>query len=234
MNLLTPSRLTFIGALLFLPGIYFTLRFLSGFFRMVYRKFRKHRPYLKGSASDYLWFAVGSLVVTVAGALLLAGSILQSGLQEFQGTKVIGTVLAESPSQGRIRLTLDLGETHPTRRRMEVDLPGVRWALEGEYLHWQGAPRWLGFMDGHRVTAALGSNQESGDPYRPGDSRALVAGPYAPWYLVHQHQTMAPMARTALRISPWLAARGDTYQLMVTDAGYVLVSGGKETEEKGP
>jgi hypothetical protein len=42
------------------------------------------------------------------------------------------------------------------------------------------------------------------------------------------------MARTALRTSPWLAAQGDTYQLMVTDAGYVLVSGGKETEEKTP
>jgi len=234
MILLTPSRLTFIGALLFLPGIYFTLRFFSGFLRLVYRKLRKNRPYLKGSASDYLWFALGSLAVTLAGSLLVAGSILQSGLQEFQGTRVIGTVLAESPSEGRIHLTLDLGETHPTRRRMEVDLPGVRWALEGEYLHWQGAPGWLGFADGHRVTAALGSAQATGDPDRPGDSRAPVAGTYAPWYLVHQHSAWVPMARTALRTSPWLAAQGETYQLMVTDAGYVLVSGGKETEEKTP
>ena len=63
MILLSPSRLTLFGALLFLPGFYFTVRFFSGFLRMLYRKLRKNRPYLKGSASDYLWFAVGSFAL---------------------------------------------------------------------------------------------------------------------------------------------------------------------------
>ncbi|MCI0409189.1 MAG: hypothetical protein L0191_11625, partial [Acidobacteria bacterium] len=126
------------------------------------------------------------------------------------------------------------GETHPARSKMEADLPGVRWALEGEYLQWQGAPRWLGFADGHRVSAALGSARESGDPDRPEDSRAHVAGIYAPWFLIHRHPAWAPMARTALRRSPWLSADGSTYELMVTDAGYVLVSGEKQSDEKRP
>jgi hypothetical protein len=234
MTLLSPSRLTLFGALLFLPGFYFTVRFFSGFLRMLYRKLRKNRPYLKGSASDYLWFAVGSLAATVVGALLLAGSALQSGLQPFEGTKVIGTVRADSPSEGRIHLTLDLGETHPVRGRMETNLPGVRWALEGEYLQWHGTPSWLGFTDGHRVTAVLGSARDSGEPDRPEDSRAIVAGTYAPWYLVSRHPAWAPMARTALRKSPWLSADGGTYELVVTDAGYVLVSGGKQTGETTP
>jgi hypothetical protein len=234
MILLTPSRLTFFGALLFLPGVYFTLRFFSGFLRMLYRKLRKNRPYLKGSASDYLWFALGSFAVTLAGALLLAGSVVQSGLQAFEGTRVIGTVRAESPSKGRIHLTLDLGETHPAPGRLEADLPGARWALEGEYLEWHGAPRWLGFADGHRVTAVLGSARESGEPDRPADSRALVAGTYAPWYLIHRHPGWARMARTSLRRSPWLSADGSTYELVVTDAGYVLVSGGEPMERKSP
>jgi len=234
MTLLSPSRLTFVGVLLCFPGAYFSLRFFSGFLRMLYRKFHKHRAYLKGSASDYLWFALGSLAATAAGALLLAGSVLQSGLQPFQGTRVIGKVRAESPSEGRIHLTFDLGETHPTRGRMEADLPGVRWALEGEYLHWKGAPGWLGFSDGHRVTAALGTTKNSGEPDRPEDSRAIVAGTYGPWYLVHQHPAWAPMAKTSIQRSPWLAADGSTYELVVTDAGYVLVSGGNKTGETTP
>jgi hypothetical protein len=234
MIMLSPSRLTFVGAFLFLPGLYFTIRFFSGFARLLYRKLRKNRPYLKGSASDYLWFAVGSLVVTLMGALLLAGSALQSGLQTFAGTKVIGSVRAESPSEGRIHLTLDLGETHPGHGSMEADLPGVRWALEGEYLQWREAPLWLGFTDGHRVTAALGSSRESGEVDRPEDSRAIVAGTYAPWYLIHRHPAWAPMARTFLRKSPWLAADGGTYELVVTDAGYILVSGGKKRGDETP
>ena len=228
-----PSRLTLFGALLFLPGVYFTLRFFSGFVRVLYRKLRKSRPYLKGSASDYLWFALGSFAVTLAGAVLLAGSIIQNGLQAFEGTRVVGTVRAESPSQGRIHLTLDFGETHPSPGRLEVDLAGARWALEGEYLQWHGAPGWLGFQDGHRVTAVLGTAQGSGAPDRPEDTRALVAGTYAPWYLVHRHPAWARMAQTSLRRSPWLSADGSTYQLIVTDAGYVLVSGGEQTEGKG-
>jgi hypothetical protein len=234
MILLTPSRLTLFGALLFLPGVYFTLRFFSGFVRMLYRKLRKNRPYLKGSASDYLWFALGSLAVTLAGALLLAGSAIQSGLQAFEGTRVIGTVRAESPSEGRIHLTLDLGQTHPSPGKLEAELAGARWALEGEYLQWRGAPRWLGFQNGHRVTAVLGSARESGAPDRPEDNRALVAGTYAPWYLIHRHPAWAPMAQTSLRRSPWLSADGSTYELVVTGAGYVLVSGGEQTEQKGP
>ena len=58
MTTLLPGRLSLIGALLLCAGLYFTIRFSSGCVRMLYRKFRKGRSYLKGSASDYAWFAL--------------------------------------------------------------------------------------------------------------------------------------------------------------------------------
>ena len=225
MPSLVLSRLTVVGFLLLLPGLYFTIRFSSGCLRMLVRKFWPGRPYLKGSASDYFWFAAGSAAVTLGGVLLLGASILQSGMQPYEATREIGTVRAEAPSMGRIRLTLQLGGTHPGQRILQADLPGSRWALEGEYLQWRGVPRWLGFSDGHRVAAALGTAQPAGAPDRLEDSRSLVAGVYSPWLLAHHHPAWIPLVRTSLRRSPWLVADGSTYKVLVTDAGYVLVAG---------
>jgi hypothetical protein len=81
------------------------------------------------------------------------------------------------------------------------------------------------------VTAALGSARDSGEPDRQEDSRAIVAGTYAPWYLVHRHPAWAPMAKTRCK-GPGLR-RTAPPELMVTDAGYVLVSG-KEDGETTP
>ena len=223
MTLLPLTRLTVLGAFLFIPGAYFAARFSSGFVRMVYRKFRRGRAYLKGSANDYFWFAVVSTVGALSGAALLAGSSLQSGLQPFEGTREVGTILAESPEPGRIRLVLELGGTHPGPGRVEVDLPGLRWALEGEFLRWRGAPRWVGFTDGHRVAAALGCSRDSGPPDGPADARTGVAGAYAAWRLAHRHPRWVPPVETALRRTPWLPADGGIYTLLVTEAGYVLV-----------
>ena len=224
MTSLALSRLTLLGFLLMLPGLYFTLRFSSGCLRMLYRKLRGGRPYLKGSASDYFWFAAASAAVTLAGGLLLGASVLQSGMQSFEATREVGTIRAEPLPQGRIRLTFEMGATHPGQEVLQADLPGARWALEGEYLQWRGVPRWLGFSDGHRVVTALGSAQSAGAPDRMEDSRSVVAGSYAPWYLVHRHPAWLPLARTSLRRSPWLVPDGSLYHLMVTDAGYVLVA----------
>jgi len=222
------SRLTVIGALLLLPGLYYTLRFSSGFLRMLYRKVRKGRAYLKGSATDYLVFALASLGVTLAGGVLLSASALQGGLQAYEGTKEIGTVRAESPEVGRIHLAFDLGITHPLPQRLEADLQGSRWALEGEFLRWRGVPRWLGFANAHRVEAALGSNVETGEPDRPADHRAPVAGSYGPWYLAREHPRWVPVASAVAQRTPWLPAEGSSFKIFATDAGYVLVEEGGE------
>jgi len=231
MTALPFSRLTIIGFLLFAPGLYYTLRFTSGFFRMVYRKFRKGRPYLQGSALDYFWFAVASFAATMVGAVLLAASLLQGGLQPYEGTREVGIVQALAPEKGRIRLTLDLGMTHPVRQQMEADLPGARWALEGEFLRWRSVPRWLGFTDGHRVEAALGSDTDSGAPDRPEKARALIAGAYAPWYLARRHPRWVPVAQTTVRRTPRLPAEGHTFKIIVTDVRYVMVEKVQEANE---
>lgn len=222
MTALPLSRLTLLGFLLALPALYFALRFTAGFLRMLTRKFRKGHAYLQGSATDYLSFALASWTVALAGTALLAAAVLQGGLQTYQGTREVGTVRAETLEPGRLHISLDLGETHPGHGKIEADLPGARWALEGEFLRWSAAPRWLGFESGHRVESVLGSGHDSGPPEREADSRTLVAGVYGPWFLAHRHPRWAPLARTALRRTPWLKADGGLFKLFVTDQGYVL------------
>lgn len=226
-TVLPMSRLSVIGALLFLPGLYYTLRFSSGYLRMLYRKFRKGRAYLQGSATDYLVFALGSLGVTLLGGFLLAAAVLQGGLQAYEGTVEIGSVRAESREGGRMHLTFDLADPHFVRQRLEADLQGSRWALQGEFLRWRGVPRWLGFASAHRVEAALASEQTTGSPDRPEDHRTPVTGTYGPWYLTSRHPRWAPMASVHSLRTPWLAAEGATFKIVATDEGYVLV------EERG-
>ncbi|HEU5182691.1 MAG TPA: hypothetical protein VFW45_18030 [Candidatus Polarisedimenticolia bacterium] len=223
MTVLPASRLTLFGFLLALPALYYALRFSSGFLRMLSRKFRKGRAYLQGSATDYALFAVGSWVAAGCGILLLAASTLQGGLQPYEGTREIGSIRAEAKEPGRMRLTLDLGETHPGHGKSEVDLVGARWALEGEFLDWRAVPRWLGFESGHRVESVLATSQSSGLPERDAESRAPVAGAYAPWYLAFRHPGWVPLTRTAMRRTPWMSADGGLFKIFVTDQGYVLV-----------
>jgi hypothetical protein len=220
----TPGRLTWIGALLFFPGLYFTLRFASGGLRMIYRKLSKRKAYLKGTASDYFWFASACLVVTLVGVLLLAAATVQSGMQPFEGAQKIGTVRVASSQNGRIHLILDVGEAHPGRSQVESDLPGVRWALQGEFVRWKWGPRALGFADGHRVEAILGSFSDTGDPQRPEESRALVAGAHSPWVFVNRHPSWVPALRTSVLRTPWMSSSEGIYDLIVTDQGYVLVA----------
>jgi hypothetical protein len=234
MTVLPLSRLSVVGALLFLPGLYYTLRFFSGCLRMLYRKFRKGRAYLKGSATDYLVFALGSLCITLAGGFLLAASVLQGGLQAYDGTVEIGSVRAESREGGRMHLTFDLTEAHPVRQRLEADLQGARWALQGEFLRWRGVPRWLGFASAHRVEAALASNQAMGSPDRPEDHRTPVAGTYEPWYLTSRHPRWVPMAAVQSLRTPWLAAEGATFKIVATDEGYVLVEERERDRKDAP
>ena len=223
MTVLPASRLTFLGFMVALPALYYALRFSSGCLRMLSRKFRKGRAYLQGSATDYALFAAVSWIAALAGILLLAASTLQGGLQSYQGTREIGSVRAETKEPGRMRLTLDLGETHPGLGKAEVDLVGARWALEGEFLDWRAAPRWLGFESGHRVESVLATSRSSGPPERDAESRAPVAGAYAPWHLAFKHPRWAPLTRTTLRRTPWMSAEGGLFKIFVTDQGYVLV-----------
>ena len=84
------TRLTLLGFLLLVPGLYYFLRFSSGFLRVLFRKFRRGKPYLKGSASDYLLFALGCFLAALAGAGLLAASALQGGFQRVAAPREVG------------------------------------------------------------------------------------------------------------------------------------------------
>jgi hypothetical protein len=232
MIVLPPTRLTFFGVLILLPALYYALRFSSGFVRMLYRKLRKGRAYLQGSATDYACFAAGSWVAVLIGMVLLTAASLQGGMQVYRGTQEIGSIRAETREPGRMHLSLDLGETHPRHGRSEVDLVGARWALEGEFLDWRGAPRWVGFESGHRVETVLATRTPSGSAEGKADSQAPVAGTYAPWYLALRHPRWAPLTRTALRRTPWMRADGSVFKLFVTDQGYVLVE--KERSGQAP
>ena len=68
MTLPPAGRLTLLALLLLVPGLYYFLRFGSGFLRVLSRKFRRGKPYLKGSASDYFLFTLGCLAAAFLGA----------------------------------------------------------------------------------------------------------------------------------------------------------------------
>ena len=230
MSQLPLTRLTLLGLLLLVPGLYFLLRFGSGFLRVITRKFRRGKPYLRGSASDYLLFASGCFLISALGALLLAASMLQAGFQGATAPRMIGTVRAESSQASRIRLTFEMEPDYPPPRILSTDVAGVRWALEGESLRWRFGPRWLGFRDGHRIEAALGSSSAAGAPDRAPDSRAIVSGAYSLSYLARRHPSWFPLVDIEARRTPWLPAEGGSFRIFAGEAGYVLL---EEREERG-
>lgn len=229
MTGLSLTRLTILGFLLLVPGLYYFLRFISGFFWVLSRKFRRGKPYLKGSASDYLLFALGCFLAALAGAGLLAASALQGGFQRVAAPREVGAVRAETLQAGRIRLTFEMKEDYPGARSLSADVVGVRWALEGEWLRWRVGPRWLGFHAGHRIESALGSSLASGPPERESDSLSDVSGTPALSSLARRHSRWLPVVEIGSRRTPWMPAEGKSYRIFAGRAGYVLL----EKEEKG-
>ena len=229
MTGLALTRLTLLGFLLLVPGLYYFIRFSSGFLRVLFRKFRRGKPYLKGSASDYFLFALGCFLAALAGAGLLAASALQGGFQRVAAPREVGAVKAEPLQAGRIRLTFEMKEDYPGPRSLSADVAGVRWALEGEYLRWRVGPRWLGFHAGHRIESALGSALASGPPEREADSRGAVSGTPALSYLARRHPRWFPVVEIGSRRTPWMPAEGKSYRIFAGRAGYVLL---EEKEEK--
>ena len=228
MTGLLVTRLTIIGFLLLVPGLYYFLRFSSGFVRVLSRKFRRGKPYLKGSASDYFLFAMGCLLAALAGGYLLAASALQGGFQPADAPREVGTVKAETLQPGRIRLTFEMGADYPSPRNITADIAGERWALEGEYLRWRAGPRWLGFHSGHRIESVLGSATASGPPEREADSRGGVSGTTGLAYLALRHSRWLPMIEMGSRRTPWMPAEGTLYRIFAGRAGYVLTEQAEE------
>jgi len=227
------TRLTLLGFLLLVPGLYYFLRFSSGFLRVLFRKFRRGKPYLKGSAPDYFLFALVCLLAALAGAGLLAASALQGGFQRVAAPREVGAVKAETLQAGRIRLTFEMKEDYPGPGSLSAEVAGVRWALEGECLRWRVGPRWLGFRDGHRIESALGSSLASGPPEREADSRALVSGTTALSYLARRHSRWLPAVEIGTRRTPWMPADGKRYRIFVGWAGYVLLEEKEKNSRAG-
>ncbi|HEV8336088.1 MAG TPA: hypothetical protein VGR67_06730 [Candidatus Polarisedimenticolia bacterium] len=229
MNLPPLGRLTVIGLALAVPTFYYAIRFGSGSLRMLSRKFRRGKPYLKGSASDYFLFALGCSAIALLGTALLVASALQGGFQRARGPREMGKVRVEASQPGRIRLKFEMKEDYPGARSLEADLPGARWSLAGESLRWRVGPHWLGFYPGHRIESALGTSAASGSQDRPADSRASVSGTFALSYLARRHPFWFPIAEVAERRTPWMPAEGKTYRIFAGGAGYVLL---EEREDK--
>jgi len=233
MNGLPAARLTIIGFLLLVPGLYYFLRFSSGFIRVLSRKFRRGKPYLKGSASDYFLFAMGCLVAVLIGAYLLTASALQGGFQPADAPREVGIVKAETLQPGRIRLTFEMTAGYPSPRNISADIAGERWALEGEYLRWRVGARWLGFHSGHRIESVLGSATASGPPEREADSRGGVSGTPGLAYLARRHSRWLPMVEMGSRKTPWMPAEGTIYRIFAGRAGYVLLEQAEEEKSGG-
>ncbi len=218
------DRLTLMGLLLGIPGLYYAARFGSGFARVLSRKFRRGKPYLKGSATDYFLFSMGCLAVGLVGTGLIAASALQGGGQPFGGPEQVGTVRVSAPEPNRVRLAIEMSTGHPGPPNVEVNLPGVRWALNGEFVRWRFGPAWLGFRPVHRLESALGSSLAGGPPDRDPDSRAPVAGAYPLWSLVYRRSKWVPGLEWEARRTPWMPAEKGLYKIFVSNAGYVLVA----------
>jgi hypothetical protein len=234
MTGLSLSRLTLLGLLLLVPGLYYFLRFGSGFLRVLSRKFRRGKPYLRGSAPDYFLFALGCLLAALAGAGLLAASALQEGYQPVGAPREVGAVEAETLRTGRIRLTFEMKKDYPSARTLSAEVEGVRWALEGEFLRWRAGPHWLGFRPGHRIESALGSSLASGSDEREAGSRDTVSGRPALSYLAGRHSRWLPLLEIESRRTPWMPAEGKRYRIFAGRAGYVLLEEGGKRTPSGP
>jgi len=196
---------------------------------MVYRKFRRGRPYLRGSASDYFFFASGSLAVAMLGAALTLASWLQGGLHAYTGPEEVGTVHAQRNPEGKIVLALNLVEGYPGGRSRLVEVDGNQWALEGAFLSWRFRAAWLGILDGHRLEKVLGTTRAGDAPVRSREAWEEFSGFYPPWTLVHRHPV--PLLETSRRQTPWMPADGGTYRIWASPTGYILVEEGKAASE---
>src|SRR5262245_38012270 len=128
------GRLAIIAAIVSIAGVVLCARGSWRLARAVNARFTYGAPYRSGTIQDrLLGLLLGELVVGVGAALAFL-ALGQAGFQPNGATIRVGQIDAHRSGWGRVLIRLVPDPLYPSKRVMEGEVSGARWALEGDFI----------------------------------------------------------------------------------------------------
>lgn len=163
-------------------------------------------------------FLTGILVALVVGAFassLIYFSLFLQTFMRYTHEEMIGWVYAEE-HDGSIRTTF----YHAPENRMHfVNIVGDQWMIEGYFLRWKTALRWLG-ADAHYRLTRLSGRWERSD--RTTVSNYEIHPDEKIWRFLLRNAEKIPGVDTAYGIAAFQYPGPDTFYVYINDTGFIL------------
>ncbi len=187
------GRLEILALLVCLVGLYFFVRCGRRLIAAIRARATYGAPYLEGMVMDRFLSLLMASPLLVVGLGLAFFAMAQASFQP-DGERVrVGRIEARRAGWGRTSVQFSPDPGYPGRAVLEAEISGSRWAVAGDFVHWDPAVHWLGLRSGHRMRYLLGTVDPSGLSKDDGSgtvvleslpaaAAALVAAaPWLPW-----------------------------------------------------
>lgn len=221
-----PDRVFLIAAAAAAAGLWFSLRYLLLWGRLVVRKFRRGVPYLWGSAQRAFLLFIPSVVVLACGVLLGAAGYGLRDYQRLSEMELVGTLEMRERGPAGTGLRFRPGAGYPGEvREPEAVLTSGRWSVSGQFILWSRPLQWLGLRDSHRVAWLLSVDDPSDIPAPDRIARQPLVAPGSDrmWNLLDGWGQRLKLVETRTFQSPWQSGTFETIDLYAFPGGYLLV-----------
>jgi len=206
------GRLDVLAALISISGAALCLRGSWRLLQAVRARFTYGAPYRSGTIQDRLLGLLLEIPILLLGAGLAFVALAQADFQPSETTVRVGQIEARRAGWAKVSVRLAPDPLYPSRRLLEGEIVGARWAVAGDFITWDRSVKWLGFRDGHRVRYLIGANDTTGttrsdriertllDPLPAAAARLLSLTRFLPflkvstetstWFPITDHQVM--------------------------------------------
>jgi hypothetical protein len=220
------DRVFLIAAAVGALSLWFALRFLILWLRLLGRKYRRGVPYLWGSAGRAFVLFLPSVAV-FAGAVLLgaAGWGLQ-GFQPLTEMVMVGTLEVRDLGPAGIAFQIRPDPGYPAGIRVPDTMATTgRWSVAGQFILWPRALQLLGLRNSHRVAWFLTVDDPSDIPAADKLARrSLLPSDSGRMYdLLRTWGARLRLVETREFQSPWESGSAAAVDLYAFPGGYLLM-----------
>lgn len=232
-----PDRLMIIAALASLAGATVCARAGWRLLQALRARFTYGAPYRSGTVQMRLMNLLLDIPLLLLGAGLGFVALGQAAFQPDDTTVRVGQVEAHRSGWGKVAVRLIPDPLYPQDRVLEGEVSGARWAITGDFLTWERGLRFLGFRDGHRVRALIGSGDTSGTTPRGRTERVVLDPLPGAAFRLLATARFIPFLTVRTESSPWFPiADRQVLILYATGSGYLgdVVSAGGARAPSAP